>query len=421
MKKLILIAFSGLFFTQGLMAQNKTLTLDQVRTAAIEHFPVNRQKALYRNALAVSNDLLHSNLLPQLTVTGQATFQSEVTKFEFPGSPVSLPEQKPDQYRIGVEARYNLTDFAALHTQQKIQEQTTQTQILQSDVSIQRLKEQVDMLYANVLLLQQNKNILQIRIGEINSRMHNVESAVKNGTSLRSNLLVLQSDELSTEQRIDELNSQLLTLTESLQILSGQPIDTSYQFQLLPLEPTENLQPKRPETELFATRREVLGLQGELLQQRNRPQVYVFGQGNFGRPGYNFLNNDMRIYGIAGIGLNWNINNVVNQNKNLEMLSINQQQLSEEENGFNQQLELMLAQERNEMLRYQTVIQRDSAIVTAREAIARSAASQLENGAITATEYLTELNALNTAKLNETLHRLQLTLARENLKTTLGL
>lgn len=416
----ILTALLGLAFGPLLSAQTKVLTLEDVRAAAIEHYPANRQKALYRNALEVSNALLHSNLMPQLTVTGQATYQSEVTKFELPGSTVSLPVQTPDQYRIGVEARYNLTDFAALHTQQQIQTQATETQILQADVSVQHLKEQVDGLYANVLLLQQNKRILQVRIEEINARMHIVESAVKNGTSLHSNLLVLQSDQLSTQQRIDELNTQILTLTESLQILTGQPIDTSYQFQLPALEPLYTAQAQRPETQLFDSRRQVLHLQGDLLRQRNRPQVYVFGQGNFGRPGYNFLNNDLRFYGIAGVGLNWNINNVVNQDRNLKLLNINAQQVAEEENLFNQQLQLTLTQEQNEELRYQTVIQRDSAIVAARESIARSAASQLENGAITSTEYLIELNALSTAQLNETLHRVQLAMAREHLRTTLG-
>ena len=232
---------------------------------------------------------------------------------------------------------------------------------------------------------------------------------------------MLQSEEQSTLQRIDELNSQLLTLTESLQILAGQPIDTSYQFQLPVVAAIDSLQSHRPETQLYTARRQLSALQSDLLRQRNRPQVYLFGQGNFGRPGYNFLDNSMRLYGIGGIGLNWNINSVLNQDRNLQALSINQQLVTEEENLFNQQLSLSLAQERNEEIRYQTIIRRDSTIVTAREAIARSAASQLENGAITSTEYLTELNALNTARLNETLHRVQLAMARENLRTTLGL
>ena len=173
MKKSILIVLAGLLLALTATAQRKVLTLEQVRASAIEHYPTNKQKALYRSALAVSNDLLHSNLLPQLTVTGQATYQSEVTSFDLPGSPIELPEQKPDQYRIGVDARYNLTDFAALHTQQRIQDQTAQTQILQADISEQRLKEQVDALYSNLLLLQQNRNILQVRVGEIDARLKN--------------------------------------------------------------------------------------------------------------------------------------------------------------------------------------------------------------------------------------------------------
>jgi outer membrane protein TolC len=421
MKKSILIALIGLTITQVATAQNKVLTLEKVRTDAIGHFPANKQKELYRQALGVSNALLHSNLLPQLTVTGQATYQSEVTKFELPGSPVSLPQIAPDQYRVGVEAQYYLTAFSALKTQQQIEELTTQTHLLSADVSVQHLKEQVDALYVNVLLLKQNKSILQVRVEEIKSRMKTVASAVKNGTSLRTNLLVLQAEAATTQQRIDEISSQLLALTESLQILTGTPVDTSYQFQLPASETLETTEAKRPETQLYAARRQEFGLKGDLLRLRNRPQVYLFGQGNFGRPGYDFLNNTMRLYGIVGIGLNWKINDVVNQSRNLEVLNIGVQQVAEEETLFQRQLQMTLAQERNDISRYQTVIKGDSEIVSAREEIAKTAASQLENGAITSTEYLTELNALNTARLNATLHRVQLAMARENLKTTLGL
>jgi hypothetical protein len=210
-------------------------------------------------------------------------------------------------------------------------------------------------------------------------------------------------------------------MTESLQILSGTPIDTSFQFQVPVDETVETAEAKRPESQLFQTRRQQFGLKSELLRQRNRPEVYLFGQGNFGRPGYDFLNNTMRFYGIIGLGLNWKINNVVNQSRNLEMLSLGSQLVTEEETLFQRQLQITLAQQRNEVTRYQAVIQRDAAILSAREEIARSAASQLENGAITSTEYLTELNALNSARLNATLHKVQLAMARENLKTTLGL
>jgi hypothetical protein len=41
-----------------------------------------------------------------------------------------------------------------------------------------------------------------------------------------------------------------------------------------------------------------------------------------------------------------------------------------------------------------------------------AAASQLENGAITSTEYLTELNAENTAELNLVLHKVQQAIAK---------
>jgi hypothetical protein len=47
-------------------------------------------------------------------------------------------------------------------------------------------------------------------------------------------------------------------------------------------------------------------------------------------------------------------------------------------------------------------------------------AVQLDHGAVTATEYLTELNALNTAQLNTKLHQVQLALRKAQYRITKG-
>jgi len=416
----IIIAVAGVFYSLCLPAQQKTISLEEVRTSAINNFPASRQKVLYRKALEVSNQILRSSLMPEVNITGQATYQSEVTKFDLGNSSsAKAPEIKPDQYRAGVEVKYNLSGIDDYKINKQVQEYSTQANILGADISIQHLKEQVNNIYANILYLQQNKSIAQVRIDEINSRIKKVKSAVENGTSLRINLLVLQSDLLSTEQRIDELNAQLLSLTGSMSIITGQPIDTSFVFQI-PSSTIADNKSKRPELELFKTQTDLLQLQGELLKQRDKPQVFLFGQGYFGRPGFNFLNNTFRPYALAGIGLSWNINNASNQKRELTLIDINKQQVAEQQNTFDMQFNATIQQERNEILRYRKLIEKDDEIVTARESILRSAASQLENTIITSTEYLTELNALNTAKLNQNMHQVQLLIAEENYKTTLG-
>jgi DNA-binding protein H-NS len=70
-------------------------------------------------------------------------------------------------------------------------------------------------------------------------------------------------------------------------------------------------------------------------------------------------------------------------------------------------LEISMAQKETEIEKYTTIISKDKEIVQKRQEILKEYASQLENGAITSTEYLTELNATNNAELNLLLHSVQ--------------
>jgi outer membrane protein TolC len=419
MKKIFLLV-SGLGCFFGLAAQTKTVTLQDLKTEAIQHYAATRQRDLYQKALEVSDRILRSTLYPRLNLTGSGTYQSEVTSLNIPGSSLGLPEQKKDQYKAGLETRYNFNDLFNFKTQKKIDETQTESRQLQADIDIQHLKEQIDYIFANILYLEQNKKITTLRIQEIGSRMDKVTSAVKNGVSLPSNLLALQSDQLSSEQKTDELNAQIQSLVQSLGILTNRPIDTSYTFTSgeVPLRDTQSI--SRPETRFFEKQQGIYTLQQEMVRKNNRPQLFVFGQGYYGRPGFNFLNNDLRFYGIGGVGISWNINSLANQRKNQELLEISKAEVNEQKNLFDQQTRIKIVQEENEIDRYKSVIGKDSLIVAAREAILKAAASQLENGVITSTEYITELNALDTARLNAVLHTVQLFIAKQNLNTTLG-
>ena len=55
-----------------------------------------------------------------------------------------------------------------------------------------------------------------------------------------------------------------------------------------------------------------------------------------------------------------------------------------------------------------------------RKNIVNVAATQLENGYITSSDYVTELSNENQAELNKKIHEIQFMIAQENLKITTG-
>ncbi len=412
-RKFVLSAFIFLFVFKGEAQQS--WTLDQLLEKAVANYPATKQKEYVRSLGKVNEQSLQQNEYPQVSVTGQATYQSEVTKFDFPG----IEGPKPDNYNIGLDLRYSLTEFDILKSKKEMEQQKTELGVHQIDADLQRIRERVTTLYGNILLQKENKKILLVRISELQTQKKKIESAVANGAVLKSNQLVLESEILSTEQKIVDIDATVEGLVQELSLLTGLTVSANNEF-VLPAAEIVGDKVARPELQIFQSQITLLGMQDKLLKKENRAKLYVFGQGFYGRPGYNFLNNNFRVYGIAGVGINWNINNVATQKTKQKAIEINKQIVQQQQSTFELNLQTALVQKQTEINKYQTIISKDNEIVSKRKEILKVASSQLQNGAITSTEYITELNAENAAELNLLLHQVQRALAKVQYNTLAG-
>jgi outer membrane protein TolC len=72
----------------------------------------------------------------------------------------------------------------------------------------------------------------------------------------------------------------------------------------------------------------------------------------------------------------------------------------------------LLEAKNSEIESLKALIDRDSELITLRKKITASAESQYQNGIITATEYLNELNTERQAVINYEIHKINLSMAR---------
>src|SRR5574343_373257 len=407
MYKVLLSVLAGFFFLAAQAQQ--PVNLQDLLHSAEQHYPVASQKDLTKAIGKDNEKILDIGLYPQMTVSGQATYQSEVTKFNAPGI-TGFPSQKNDNYAIGLDLRFPLTEFSVVDAKKRLEQSKTSLSVSQLDVELQRIREKLTNDYSNIFLQQENKNILLLRITDLQSQLKKVSIGVTNGTVLKSNQLVFESEILSAQQRIADIDATILSLTQELSTLTGLVIHPDGNF-LIPSLDSLHKTINRPELKVFELQNQVLDLQKEVLQKENKPYFFVFGQGFYGRPGYNFLNNNLRTYGIGGIGINWNINNTVIQKNKERTIELNKSIVNKQLETFNLNLKAVVAQKETEINKYQSIISRDEAIVNKRKEIMKVIASQLSNGTITSTEYLTELNAQNTAELNMVMHKVQQAIA----------
>ena len=72
---------------------------------------------------------------------------------------------------------------------------------------------------------------------------------------------------------------------------------------------------------------------------------------------------------------------------------------------------MQLNELKSEISKIETMIKTDSQIILLRDKVVQSSDSQMRNGVITTSEYVTELNQLFDAKTNQKVHQTQLELA----------
>jgi len=404
------------------LAQNKQeYTLEQLQTLAKENYPLLKQKQMYADIGSNKAKQVGTNFLPQINVAGQATYQSEVTELSIP-IPGAGPgfKQKPDQYALGLEIKENLLDYGAIKTQKQIERENAEIQSQQIDAEFLKLKDRVNQLYGNICLQQENKKIMYLRMNELEAKRKKMQSAVNNGAALPSSFLVLESEYLSTQQKLEEINSNLSGWYKTLTIITNKQMDTTVVFTDTKKEVALQTNNMRPEYRLYELQSNSLKLKESMITKNNLPKVFVFGKGYYGRPGFNFLNNDFRPYGLVGAGLSWNLTSYYTSGKDKKNLRINNDIVTNQKKIFDLNLQATLVQQQEEIMKLERMIAMDLKIVEAKTTIRKASSSQLDNGVITSSDYIVDLNAENQAQFNLKLHEIQLLMAKQNYNTTLG-
>jgi len=143
------------------------------------------------------------------------------------------------------------------------------------------------------------------------------------------------------------------------------------------------------------------------------PKAFGFATLGYGNPpGSNFFRDEFAPYYILGAGIKWNIfdwNKVKNEK---QVLALQQGIIDKRRNDLTDNLNRLLESKNAEIISLKALIDSDSELIELRKKITASAESQYENGTITATEYLNEMNSERQALVNYEIHKINLAMAR---------
>lgn len=422
MKKWILIL---LLPTGMVRAQTvEKMTLDNAQQWAAEHYPLLKKKSLSRASLLAANDNLGKNFLPQINVNAQASWQSDVTQVptRIPVPGFEFESVSRDQYKAVADVSQLLYDGGSTKVQKDLNELKALLSEEEVNVGLQMLKEKMNGLYLNALLLAEQRKLNALVVADLDAGLKKVEAQVENGTAFRSNLALLQSEKLKIIQRDIELQEEITGLLETMALLTGKEIKPDAEL----LMPASGIPAKgiteitRPELTLYKLQDSLYRQQDRAIESRLRPKISLFASGGYGKPGLNMMKNEFAPFVTTGLRVNWNIGGLYTQKKDRELNDIYRQEVQVQQENFLLNTQAQLVQQQAVIRKLQRSMQTDLQIISLKKQVKESAKAQLDNGVITASDYLREVHAEDQARQNLALHQLQLLNATIQYQTIAG-
>jgi outer membrane protein TolC len=397
------------------------LTLDKAYQLAEKNYPITRQSQLVQRTASISIENLNKGYLPQITLSGQASYQSDVTKVPvtIPGFDIKSPSK--DQYKVVADLNQVVYDGGVIKEEKSWQTLNAVVENRKVEVELYKLKERVNQIYLGMLYLDEQLKQVELVREDLQVGIKRVEAQVNNGVAFRSNLNLLKAELLKTDQRLIELRASRKGLLETLGLFLGQTLAANATLEKPAIQTFQaESEISRPELRLFQGQSALLAQQNNLIRSKNLPKASVFVQGGYGRPGLNMLTNDFDLYYIGGLRLNWSLGNLYTKKKEKELVKVNQQINDIQKETFVLNTNTQLKQQQSDVEKLQQLVATDDEIIDLRRQVKEAARAQLENGVITANDYLREVNAEDQVRQAKITHELQLLQAQINYQTILG-
>ena len=405
-----ILTLAMLWLTVVVQAQ----TLEECQRAAEQNYPLIRQYDLIGKTTDLTVANIQNGWLPQISASAQATYQSDVPSFPeqfqqlYQQMGLDMKGLKKDQYRVGIDVNQTVFDGGMISSQKRIAREQGNVQAAQTEVSLYQIRKRVNEMYFSLLLLedqiQLNNDLQELLVGNEKK----LASMVKHGTAAESDLKNVKAERLNVIQQNINLESQKRMLQTMLTTFCGIEVKSPQKPAVTEMGTTNN----RPEMRFFDAQLRLADAQEKALDAALMPKLGVFAQGFYGYPGYNMfedmMKHDWSLNGMIGARLTWNIGALYTRKNDKAKIQL-QRELTENSRDiflFNNQLEQI--QENEEMARYRKLMAEDEEIIALRSSVRKAAESKLSHGIIDVNDLIREINQENAAKVQQSMHEIQM-------------
>ena len=395
-------------------------TLEECQQAVERNYPLIRQYGLIEKTTELTVANIRKGWLPQVSASAQATYQSDVVAFPeqmqavYQQMGLNMKGLTKDQYRVGIDVSQTIYDGGAISSQKAVARGQGKVQAAQNEVNIYNVRKRVNEMYFSLLMLNE-QILLNHDLQELfNGNEQKLASMVRRGTAAESDLQNVKAERLNVVQQATSLESQKRMLQRMLSTFCGIEVKEVAKpaLQASTLTSPQREAVARPEMRLFDAQLNLADAQEKALNSAMMPKLGLFAQGFYGYPGLNMfedmIRRDWSLNGIIGARLTWNIGALYTRKNDKAKLQL-QRDMTESNREvflFNNNLEQI--QQNEDIARFQKLMADDEEIITLRSAVRKAAESKLSHGIIDVNDLVSEINAENAARVQQSMHEIEM-------------
>jgi outer membrane protein TolC len=412
-----------LFLPPGFTQTDKSLALEECYKKAMESYPLTAKTGLLQQASGLKLEQLDAARRPVIDWQGQASYQSETVQFPFelPGvKPIELPLFRA---QTSINAGYTIYDGGMAEAQKALERAGLLAEQQSVAVDLERLKDRINDYFFGVLMLREKVKILETSLNNLQTKIATLAAGVSHGAVLESEVDKLRVEALRLQSQLEETRAQARGLLSVLSELIDEPLDEEVVLEMPDLAVLDYSMPlQRSELRLFDLQKEKI-LAGEgVIAARWKPKAGAFLQAGVGYPNpLNFFDDNISPFAIGGVQFTWTLFDWKQASRDRQLLTVQSRIVDNQRAVFEKNIQVLDGKFLEDIKAVENLIERDRQIEALQEKILQQASSQLDNGVITSTEYLDQVNAEIQARLSLEIHMLQLRQIKVNYLTLKGL
>ncbi len=424
--KRIVIAAVSLFAA----AASHAISIEECYSLVRENYPLIKQYELTEAMSRYSFENAAMGYAPKITLSGQATYQSDVTAFPeifntlMQMSGTDIAGLSKDQYKVQLEISQTIWDGGYSKAQREAVKARKEVSQLTLKKDIEALDTRVNQMYFGILLMEANLKANLNMDTLLTSSLAVAGSAVANGTALQSDVDNIKVELLTVRQQRKTIENALRTYKDMLAIMIGRRIGDEEVFEIPEPRIIDTSLNKRTELMLFDARLKEIDTRKRMLDVAVMPKFAFFAQGWYGKPGLDIFNDimydRMTWNGILGVTFRWDISSFYTRRNDLRSIDMSRRSVELQRSTFKWNTDIQQTQIENEIDRMFDMKASDDEIVRLRESVRKASESKYRNGVITVNDLLRDIMNENNAVIGRSKHELEMLKNIYDLKTVLN-